>query len=216
MRRASWSAEPSATIRPPARIRIRSASFSASARSWVVSSTVVPSRSVSRCTSSWNSRGLRVEPGGRLVEEQQLRAADDPDRDVQAAALPARQGDDPLVRRRAQADHLDQLVGRDRASAGVGREGCVVGAEVVDQVPGCPPGVVTPRLQHDADPGPPGLVGVQRIGAEHLDRPRRGTPEALQDLDRGGLAGAVGAEQDHDLAERWTSRSTPSSTSWSP
>lgn len=54
--RASSSALPSATIRPAARIRIRSASFSASARSWVVRRIVVSSRSARRLTRSWNSR----------------------------------------------------------------------------------------------------------------------------------------------------------------
>ena len=48
--------EPSAMIRPPARIRIRSASFSASSRSCVVSRIVVSSKSASRCTRSWKSR----------------------------------------------------------------------------------------------------------------------------------------------------------------
>ena len=45
---ASSSALPSATIRPPARIKIRSASLSASSRSWVVRRMVVSSRSDSR------------------------------------------------------------------------------------------------------------------------------------------------------------------------
>ena len=54
--RASSSALPSATIRPPARIMIRSASFSASSRSCVVSRIVVSSMSASRCTRSWKSR----------------------------------------------------------------------------------------------------------------------------------------------------------------
>jgi hypothetical protein len=36
--------------------------------------------------------GLRIESGGRLVEEQQLWPADEAQGDVEAAALPARQG----------------------------------------------------------------------------------------------------------------------------
>lgn len=53
---AAFAALPSATIRRPARIRMRSASFSASSRSWVVSMIVVSSRSERRCTRSWKSR----------------------------------------------------------------------------------------------------------------------------------------------------------------
>jgi hypothetical protein len=54
--RESSSAEPSAMIVPPARIRTRSANFSASSRSCVVNRIVVSSRSDRRCTRSWNSR----------------------------------------------------------------------------------------------------------------------------------------------------------------
>src|SRR5690606_38280805 len=54
--RASWAGLPSATMRPRERMRIRSASFSASARSWVVSRIDVSSRSTRPCTLSWKSR----------------------------------------------------------------------------------------------------------------------------------------------------------------
>jgi hypothetical protein len=59
--------------------------------------------------------------------------------------------------------------------------------------------VVTPRLQHHADPGPPGFPAVRRVDAEHADLSRRPDPEALQDLDRGRLAGPVRPEQDEHL-----------------
>jgi hypothetical protein len=90
-------------IRPPVRIRMRSANFSASSRSWVVSRIVVSLSSARQCTQFVElAPTLRVEPGRRLVEEQQLRAADDADRHVQPAPLTAGECPDLLVRVRGQ------------------------------------------------------------------------------------------------------------------
>ena len=62
---------PSATIWPWSMIPTRSASTSASSRYCVVRKTVTPSSRARRATSSHSARAaLRVEPGGRLVEEQ--------------------------------------------------------------------------------------------------------------------------------------------------
>ena len=55
-------------------------------------------------------------------------------------------------------------------------------------------------LQHDADPGPPVLAGRVRVDAEHADLAAVAPPVALQDLHRGGLAGAVRSEQGEHLA----------------
>src|ERR1700734_1017859 len=63
-----------------------------------------------------------------------------------------------------------------------------------------PLGVVTPRLQHDAGPGPPRLAAVRGVGAQHADPARRAHPEALEDLDRGGLARPVRPQQGEHLA----------------
>jgi hypothetical protein len=59
--------------------------------------------------------------------------------------------------------------------------------------------VVTPRLQHNADPGAPSLIGTRGIGAQHRHLARRSHPESLQDLDGGGLARTVRAQQDQHL-----------------
>ena len=75
-----------------ARMRIRSASFSASSRSCVVSRIVVRSRSDEAVHEVVElAPRVRVEAGRRLVEEQQLGPADDADRDVEPAALAAGQ-----------------------------------------------------------------------------------------------------------------------------
>jgi hypothetical protein len=60
--------------------------------------------------------------------------------------------------------------------------------------------VVTPGLEHHPDLGPPPLVAQGRVDAEHAHLPGRAHPEALQDLDGGGLAGAVRSQQRDDLA----------------
>ena len=55
--------------------------------------------------------GGRVEAGGRLVQEQQFRPADDADRHVEPPSLTAGQRGDLLVAVLGQPDRLDQLVG---------------------------------------------------------------------------------------------------------
>jgi hypothetical protein len=55
--------------------------------------------------------GLRVEPSRRLVQEQQPRAADDADGDVEPAARAAGPGADPDLRLLRQADALDDVRG---------------------------------------------------------------------------------------------------------
>ena len=61
--------------------------------------------------------GLGVEAGRRLVEEQQLRAADDADRDVEPAALPAGERGDLAVGEFCQPDRVEQLLDVVRAAA---------------------------------------------------------------------------------------------------
>jgi hypothetical protein len=64
---------------------------------------------------------------------------------------------------------------------------------VREQFADLPFGVVTPRLEHHAEPGPPGFAAVRRVYAEHADLPGGPHPESLEDLDRCGLARPVGA-----------------------
>jgi len=141
-----------------------------------------------------------VEPGGRLVEEQQLGPAHQADGDVQAAALPPGQGGEPLAGLLGEPHRLEQRVdvaGSRPLGRGVGG---VVAAEVGQEVAHPPAPVVAPGLQDHADPGPPPLVAPGRVDAEHADLAGRAHPEPLQDLDGGGLAGAVRPEQRDHLA----------------
>ena len=133
-----------------------------------------------------------VEAGRRLVEEDQLRVADQRQRDVEPPPLSAGQRRGALVGLRGEVDQRERLVDLARSAvvAGVEREA------LADAQAGLGLGF----LQDDADPLAPARRRAPRVAAEDLDRRRRGLAEALEDLDRRRLAGAVGAEEGEDLA----------------
>ena len=141
-----------------------------------------------------------VETGGRLVEEQQLGAADQPDGHVEATATTAGEVGHLLVGVTREPDEVEQLVGGPRAGDRRGGVGGVEGAEVVQQGAHPPLGMVAPRLEDHAHARPPGLARRRRVLAEHPEGTGRGAAEALERLDHRGLARAVGSEQDDGLA----------------
>jgi hypothetical protein len=144
--------------------------------------------------------GLGVEPGRRLVEEQQLGPAHDADGHVQAAPLPAGQAADALAGLLGEPDGGDELVHVPRPRQARRRKGRVVRTEVREQLADLPFSVIPPGLQDHPDPCPPRLPAVRRIGTEHADPTRRPHPEALEYLDRRGLARPVRPEQGQYLA----------------
>jgi hypothetical protein len=134
--------------------------------------------------------GLRVQAGGRLVQEDQLRPPDEGGGQREALLLSAGQ---PAVRGagvlgQAQAVQQDGRVDR-------------IGVERRHQ----PEELSRPGrrrhaagLRHDADPRlQPPAVG-RRVEAEHPDRARVGATEPLADLHGRGLARAVRPEQRGD------------------
>jgi hypothetical protein len=135
---------------------------------------------------------LGVEARGGLVEEQQLGGPDDPQGDVEPAPLPAGElagAGAGLVGEPDSGDHLVRV-------AGTGVVARVVVHELVDgQLR-----LVGGALQHDADPGAPGPSGGARVLPEHADLAGVPGAEPLEDLDRGGLPGPVGAQDCDDLA----------------
>ena len=136
---------------------------------------------------------LGVEAGGRLVEEEQLGAADDAERDVEPTALPAGEVEaagPPLL---GEPDRLDHLVdvARVRVVAGEVAHRLLDGevAEVARRSAArCRAGCATRRS------------AVRGVGAEHVDVAAVARAVALEDLGGRGLAGAVGAEQGEHLA----------------
>src|SRR6185436_6103893 len=132
-----------------------------------------------------------VEAGRRLVEENQLGVADQRQPEVEPAALAAREPPDPLVPLLLQADELDHFVHRARLA--------VVAGEEAQHLGGSERLVHGRGLQHDADLLPPLAARERRVGAEHLHLARVALAVALEDLDGGRLAGAVGSEQAEHL-----------------
>ena len=136
--------------------------------------------------------GRRVEAGGRLVQEDQVRVADQPQPEVETPLLPARQRAHPRVTLLGEADDLDHLVDVAR--------GAVVPGEHVEALAHREVGVERGRLEDDADPLAPGGAGSLRIGAEHFDGAGVAGAVALEDLDGRRLPGTVRAEQAEYLA----------------
>jgi len=135
--------------------------------------------------------GRGVEPGGRLVEEQQLGIADQPDPDVEASLLATGEGPGPSPALVLQPDQGEDL--------GHGPRGAVVAGEELQRLLDGERGFDLGVLQDHADPLPPPTVRVRGVRAEHPYVAAVATPVPLEDLDRGGLAGSVGSEQPEDL-----------------
>jgi hypothetical protein len=135
---------------------------------------------------------LGIETGRRLVEEDQVRVAREREGQVEAAALAAGEPAHLRVLVLVELDDAEQVAG----GAGVG----VVRAPAVDQL--FDPGLAgeAALLQDDADPlAELGRLRL-RVHAEDGDGAAGPPAEALEDLDGGGLARAVGAEEAEDLA----------------
>ena len=144
----------------------------------------------------------RVEPGGRLVEEEQLdvggQGGDEGD------LLPVALGVGPALLRRVELEALDQLGAALLVDAA---------AQPAEQVDDLAAGEVGPERDVAGHVGEPAvqLVGVApRVAAEEGGAAAVGAQQAEQDADGGGLPGAVGAEEAVDLARRAPSRSRPS------
>src|SRR5205823_1446858 len=132
----------------------------------------------------------RVEPGRRLVQEEELGVADEREREVEPALLAAGEGADASGALLLEPDERDHLVDVARPSVVAGEERGVLDDREVRVHRG--------RLEDDADPLAPFLGRVLGIRAEHLDAAAVTTPVALEDLDAGRLARAVRAEQAED------------------
>ena len=129
----------------------------------------------------------RVEPSGRLVEEQQIGIPDDAESEVEAAALAAGESVAALVDRLVESDQPDALLDRPRSSVAAPVQG--------EHLAHRQHSFDSRGLQNDADPIAERTIGVGRVAAEHGDRPRRSSTVALEDLDGRRLASPVLAEK---------------------
>ena len=184
-------------IVPWCRIAMRSASCSASSRYCVVSSTVVPCPASCLTVCHTSMRACGVEPGGRFVEEDDRRVADQAHRDVEPASHAARVRRRLAVARVGEREAGEQVVG-DRARVlqvtqlGDQHEVLPAGEHLVDR--GELAGQAD-RLAHVAGLGGD-VEAVDRGGA------RVGLEQRRQDPHERGLAGAVRAEQREDAPRR--------------
>ncbi len=135
-----------------------------------------------------------IHARGRLVEEDQLGAADHRARQRQPLLLSARQ---PAVRRAGRLGEAERV----HQPLRVQRVGGIGGNEI-EHLAGSGGGVRTATLEHHADALAHLGVVAERIQSEDLDRAGVGLDEPLAHLDRGGLARAVRAEQREHLGGR--------------
>ena len=137
----------------------------------------------------------RVEPGGRLVEEDDPRVADQGHRQIEPAAHATGVGRHVLVRRLGQVEAVEQFRGPPAAFDL---------AEVVqighqDQVLLPREQVVDGReLPRDADRGAHAVGVLGQVVAGDAHRAAVGADQGREDLDDRRLARAVGAEQRED------------------
>ena len=136
--------------------------------------------------------GRGVEPGGRLVEEQELGVADEAEGHVESALLATREGLDPGAGLLGEPDQPDDLVDLARGAVVAGVHPQHLGHREV--------GVDGGLLEHDADPFAQVEAAVSWVGAQDRHRAGVARPVALEDLHERGLAGAVGSEHGQHLA----------------
>jgi hypothetical protein len=132
--------------------------------------------------------GQRVEVGQRLVQKEQLGSLGQGQGQGDLGALAAGQGADPAVQR--HGDPLQPAAGQSLVEAGVelGAKGQVLGGGEVAVQRGV--------LGHEADLGEqPGVAGSL---AEDTDAAGGGGQQAHGQVEQGGLAGAIGADQGGD------------------
>ncbi len=133
-----------------------------------------------------------VDRGRRLVEEGHLRLAGQGQREGQPLALAAGELPPGRPSTRGEPDETEEL-------AGVAAPAVEI-AEQADRLGHPDARVDAAVLEHDAHPLRERPVVGDRIEAEHPHRAAVGAPVALEHLDGGGLARAVGPEQGRDGA----------------
>ena len=144
----------------------------------------------------YRDAALRVESDRRLVEEEDFGVVHEGADEVDAAAHAAGVGADALSGHVRKADQLQQLVG---LAPGIAPGEAIEHALKLEEVPAGGEVVEAHLLHREADAPADGLgIGVDVVPG-HADA-SRGLPEQRGEyLHRGGLAGAVGAQEAEEL-----------------
>ena len=189
----------------------RSQSRSASSMKWVTSRTVTPRSRIALDELPRVAAGLRVEPGRQLVEDGDLRVADEGERDRQPLLLAAGE----LAERRVRACSVEPEVVEELASGRPGR-----GRRTrTGRAPRGPCSLLgqLALLELDADAARAAVAVAPRVEAEHADGARRrACAEPADALDGGGLAGAVRPEDRRRSRPPRRENETSSTRDWSP
>jgi hypothetical protein len=135
---------------------------------------------------------VRVQAGGELVEHGDLGVPDQRQRDGQPLLLAAGELAVPGLQLVAQAQVVQQPPPVHRLA--------VEGAVQVQRLPDPDALGQLALLELGADPPAQLRTVPPRVQPQHAHGPAVGPAQPLDDLDGGGLAGAVGAEDPEDLA----------------
>ena len=164
---------------------------------WVESSTV-PRRAVPGEQGAQLEALLGVEPGGGLVEQQQLGLAEQGGRQGDPLPHAARQGPDLLVHPVGQADGLQHPGALASSPPAVGV--LLEDRDVVDELEGREGAVELGRLGQVAEPTADldALVGDRGVAAEQPQRALVGGQHGAEHAEQRGLARPVGPEQADD------------------
>jgi hypothetical protein len=139
-----------------------------------------------------------VQADGGLVQEQDVGLVQQGRSDLGTHALPQGQLAHGLVEQPLQIQQGHQLVARARKAQGIDA------VQVAQQVEAIAHGQVPPQLralpEDHADAGHMALAVGERIAPVHLHATAVGPQDARQDLDGGGLARAIGADEAQQLA----------------
>src|SRR5690606_9118545 len=144
-------------------------------------------RAESRAEVPRTATGGKVEAGSGHVEEQEIGIADENQSHDQASPLTSRQSLDLGVYLLGQTHRFDDHPRRQTPRI----ETAVVVEDLADSQISFDPGL----LQHDADSSAELPAAACRVEPKDVNFSRRSGPVALQNLDAGGLAGAVGPEK---------------------
>ena len=144
---------------------------------------------------------LHVDPGGRLVEDEEVRQAGEGAGDQHPLLLPAGQRRDAVAGLLAQADRVDRVLDRGPVLA-PGRQERPAPRQPArgDDLAhgGRDAGAGADPLRHEADAAP--VPEAVERGAEQPHLAAAGGHQPEHGADQGRLAGAVGAEDGEHLA----------------
>ena len=188
----SSASDPSVTSRPRLMIRTRSTTCATSARTWLETKNGLPLRGEPPQELAQPANALRIEPVRGLVEDQELRVAEERGGEAETLAHAERIGLHAALRgarraRRARAPRRRATTAaRPRRPASA--DGC-----------GRSPGMKVGRFEHGAD-AQRGAVDLRVPLSEHLRRAGRRRRQAEQHAQGRRLARAVRAEEAGDRA----------------